>query len=163
MANLDQVKGAEPWGPCLRAREYVAAGAIYQGDFVKQDSAGKVAQAAASNACIGVALAYASGDGQKVLVADHPDQEFCIQSDSADVDAQTDIGLNYNIVVASANTTYRRSGMELDGDTGATNSNLPLKLLRIDPRANNALGANVDCVVKINNHQLAGGTGTEGV
>jgi hypothetical protein len=163
MANLDQVKGAEPWGGCLRVREYVASGAIYQGDFVTQEAGGRVAQAAATNALCGVALNYASAAGEKVLVADHPDQEFVIQSDDSTIDAQTDLGLNYDITVAAANTSYKRSGMELDGSTQATNSDLPLKALRIDPKVNNALGANVDVVVVINNHQLKGGTGTEGV
>jgi hypothetical protein len=163
MSNLNQPKGAEPWGNTLRVREYIAAAAIYQGDFVKQDAAGKVAQCAAGDAMIGVALNYASADGEKVLVADHPDQEFVVQADDATIDAQTDLGLNYNIVVASANTTYKRSGMQLDASTQATSSVLPLKCLRIDPKVNNALGNYVDVVVHINNHQLKGGTGTEGV
>jgi hypothetical protein len=164
MANLDQPKGAEPFGPVLRVMEYTAAAATYPGDFVKQESAGKVTPASASNACVGVALSYASGDGQKVLVANHPDQLFRVQSDDAtDPDAQTDIGLNYNIVVGTASTLYKRSAMELDGNTGATDSTLPLRLIMIDKAVNNALGANALCVVQINNHQLKGGTGTEGV
>lgn len=163
MANLDQAKGAEPWGGCLRIREYVASGAIYQGDFVTQEAGGRVAQAAATNALCGVAMNYASAAGEKVLVADHPDQEFVVQADDSTIDAQTDLGLNYDIVVASANTTYRRSGMQLDASTQATSSILPLKALRIDPKVGNALGSKVDVVVIVNNHQLKGGTGTEGV
>ncbi len=163
MANIDQVKGFEPAGPCLRSRPYVAAAACYPGDLLKQESGGRVTPAAASDACIGVALTYASAAGETVKVADHPDQEYFGQSDSADIDAQTDFGLNYNFTVASPNTTYKRSGMEVDGDTGATNSNYPLKVLRLDARVNNALGANAKVIFKINNHQLGQGTGTLGV
>ncbi len=162
MANKDIVKGAEPYGKVLRVRPYVAQAAVYPGDFLKKNAAGTVAQAAAADAVIGVAATYAAASGE-VLVYDHPDQEFIIQSDSADIDAQTDIGLNYDFVVASANTTYRRSGMELDGDTGATTATLPLKLQRIQPAPDNALGANVKCIVLINNHQLSAGTGSAGV
>lgn len=163
MANKDQVKGFEPKGPCLRSRPYTAAGAVYPGDLVKLTDAGKVAQAAASDACVGVALTYASGDGVTVQVADHPDQEFVGQSDDGTIDALTDMNLNYNFVVAAANTTFKRSGMEVDGSTGATNSNYPLKVLRLDPAIDNALGTNCKVILKINNHQLAAGTGTLGV
>jgi hypothetical protein len=162
MANRDIVDGAKPYGPCLRIRPYKAEAAVYPGDLLKQNAAGTVEQAAASNACIGVALTYAAAAGT-VLVADHPDQEFVMQVDTNDVDAQTDMGLNYNITVASANTTYRRSGMEIDGTTGATTATLPIKVLRALPAVDNALGANVKVICKINNHQLGSHTGTAGV
>lgn len=162
MANKDIVRGAEPFGRVYEMQPYEAEETIYAGDFVKKHADGTVAQAAASNALLGVAANYATA-GQTVMVFDHPDQLFLIQSDSADIDAQTDIGLNFNIVVASANTTYKRSGMELDGDTGATTDTLPLKLQRIAPAVDNALGANVKCVVRINNHQNGSHTGVIGV
>jgi hypothetical protein len=162
MANRDEVKGAEPKGPCLRAQRYIAAGTIYPGDFVKKDAAGKVAQAAASDALLGVALDYAVADGN-VLIADHPDQLFVVQADDDTVNAQTDIGLNYDITVAAGNATYKRSGMELDASTQATTATLPLRLVRIEPSVDNALGAQVKCVVLINNHQNGSHTGTAGV
>lgn len=155
MANRDEVKGAECYGPCLRQNVYQAAGTIYQGDFVKQDAGGGVVQAAAGNPCLGVAMNYAVSGGE-VMVADHPDQLFVIQSDDATVAGLTDIGLNYNIVVASGNTTYKRSGMELDGNTGVTDSNMPLRLLRLHPAVDNAYGANCKCIVKIQSHQHSG-------
>lgn len=162
MANADRPCGLEPFERVLRARDYKADGTIFPGDAVKLKDDGEVERAAASNALLGVALSYATA-GQKVLVADHPDQIFKVQSDSADVDAQTDINLNYNIVATAGDTTYRVSRMELDGDSGADTATLPLKLLKIDERVDNALGAAVDCIVVINNHQLKGGTGTAGV
>jgi hypothetical protein len=163
MANLDLPQGASPYGAVLSAKEYVAGAAVYPGDFVKMSGDGKIDPASAGDALLGVALGLAAADGQRVLVADHPDQRFLVQSDSADIDVQDDINLNYNIVATAANTTYKASRMELDGDTGATTATLPLKLLDINRSPKNALGANVECIVAINNHQLKGGTGTVGV
>jgi hypothetical protein len=160
MANKDQVKGFQPFGPVLRAQSYLAGGTVYEGDLVKQGGAGDVVAGTAGAAAIGVALNYATS-GQQVLVADHPDQMFVGQVDDSSVDAQTDLGLNYSLVAGSANTTYRTSGMEIDGDTQHTNV-LELKVLRILPAADNALGANVKCVCKINIHQL-GSVGVAGV
>ena len=162
MANPDRPNGFRPQGRVLRSRDYVAQAAVYPGDVVKMNAAGTVEQASAADAAIGVALTYAAASGT-VKVADHPDQCFVGQADGADVDAQTDILLNYQVLATSADTTYKVSRMEVDSSTGATNSNYPLKLIDVETRADNALGAQVDVIVKINNHQLAGGTGTTGV
>lgn len=162
MANLDRPRGAEPKGKPLRENAYVAGEAIYRGDLLKKANTGKVVRAAASDALIGVAAASAAAD-EKVLVWDHPDQQFVMQADGGDIDAQTDILLNYDFVVASPDTTYSISRTEVDSSTGDTTATLPLKLLAVDERPDNALGAQVDCIVKINNHQLASGTGTAGV
>jgi hypothetical protein len=153
MANKDQVQGLRPWGSVKSAKRYTAGGTVYPGDMVKMDANGLIVQCAASDSSIGVAMEYCTS-GNKVLVADHPDQKFIVQSDDNSIDAQTDIGLNYDIVVAAADTTYKRSGMELDGSTGATTATLPLRLLAVHESPDNALGANVDVIVKINNHQL---------
>lgn len=162
MANNDQPRGLQPVGGVKSANRYKAGSEIFPGDAVNQKNDGTVEQADASEALIGVALNYAAS-GEDVIVCDSPDQRYRVQADSDDVDAQTDIGLNYNIVATAGDSTYRQSRMELDGDSGDTTATLPLKLLAIDERPDNALGASVDCVVKINNHQLAGGTGTAGV
>jgi hypothetical protein len=163
MANRDEVKGIEPYGNCLRSRPYTGTAPIYQGDPVKLKSDGTIEVATAGDACVGVALTYCGTTGDEVLVADHPDQEFVVQSDDATIDAATDFNLNYNFVFGSASTLYRRSGVEIDGDSGATNSNKQAKVLRLLPRVSNALGTNAICVFKINNHQLGQGTGTLGV
>ena len=162
MANKDLVKGAEPFGRIYELQSYKAESTIYPGDFVKKNANGTVEPAAAAGAVVGVAMTYAAA-GSDVLVADHPDQKFIVQADEADLDAQTDIGLNYDIVVGTASSTYKRSGMELDSSTGATTATLPLKLVAISRAVDNALGANVKCVVRINNHQNAASTGTAGV
>lgn len=163
MANKDQPCGAKPKGELLRVRKYVSGGAVYPGDFVMKENTGKVIVGAATNALIGVAINYASGADKELLVADHPDQMFVVQADEADIDAQTDILLNADIVATAGNSSYKISRHELDSSTIATTATLPLKVLGVEPRVDNALGGQVDVVVKINNHQLAGGTGTAGV
>jgi hypothetical protein len=163
MANRDEPQGLRPFGVVKRCNPYVAGGAIYPGDLVKKDAAGKVVAGTAGAAAIGVAATKAAADGDEVMVYDDPQQMFAIQVAADEVDAQTDIGLNASIVAGSANTTYNVSGHELDGSTINTTATLELKILRIVPAQGNALGANVDCVVLINNHQLGQGTGSAGV
>jgi hypothetical protein len=162
MANRDEVRGAQPYGPLLRARPYTASGTVNEGDPLKLVNDGTVVIATAGDACMGICLSYGVAT-DTVIVADHPDQEFVAQSDDGTIDAATDMNLNYNFVFASPNTTYRRSGVEIDGDTGATNSNKQAKVLRLLPRADNALGTNAVVIFKINNHQFGQGTGTLGV
>lgn len=154
MANADIVAGARPYGRLYQMNAYTAESVIYKGDFVKKNGAGTIERAAATNAVVGVAMSNAAA-GEKCLVADHPEQQFVLQSDDATVDAQTDIGLNYDIVVGTASTTYKRSGMELDGDSGDVTNTRILRLLAVEPAVDNALGANVKCIVKINVHQNA--------
>lgn len=162
MPNKDQPSGLVPFGRVISSGSYTAGGTIYPGDAVKIVADGDVEVAAASDALLGVALNYAVS-GEQVLVCDDPAQKFIVQADGSDIDAQADINLNYNLLATAGNSDYKISRHELDSDTGATTATLPLKLLGIVARVDNALGAQVDCVVKINNHQLAGGTGTIGV
>lgn len=158
MANKNQPVGFEPFGQVLRASEYIAAAAIYPGDLVRKNADGKIARCAATESSTGVALSYAAADGAKVLVADHPDQRFIIQASSNQIDAQTDIGLNADVVVGSPNTTYKRSGMQLDSSTIATTQALVLKIQEVYKDIDNALGDKVDVIVSINQHQLAHNT-----
>lgn len=165
MANDNRPRGAEPYGKVLRSTNYVADAAIYPGDILETTSAGKV-QAISNGATgtpIGVALSYAAADGDSVAVADHPDQLYRIQADEADIDAQTDIGLNYDIVATAGNSTYKMSRMELDSDSGVTTDATPLRLVKIDDRPDNALGAQVDCIVRINLHGYTAADGSPGV
>ena len=160
MPNLNLVVGAQPSGRIYQANVYRAESVIYKGDFVKKNANGTIERAAATNALLGVALSDAAA-GQDCLVADNPEQQFRIQADDASVDAQTDIGLNYDIVVGTANTTYKRSAMQLDASTGATGATLQLRLLRIESAPDNELGDKAKCIVKINLHQNS--TGVAGV
>lgn len=161
MANKDRPNGLRPKGEPLRANKYTAGGAIYPGDCVKLDSAGKVVVASASNSLCGVAASYASADGAAVMVWDHPDQLFVAQADDATVDALADLNLNYNITATAGNSTYKMSRHEVDGNTGATDSTLPLRVLAATDEVGESLGSFAKVVCKINAHQLAGNT--EGV
>jgi len=167
MANADRPNGFQPYGPVLRLRPYIAKSTISRGDAVNRkagssDTAGgcEVEEADASEALIGVA-AHSAASGAAVLVWDHPDQEFMCQADESDIATNAKIGLNYNLVATDGSGGESRH--ELDSSTFATTATLPLRLLRIVPVANNAVGEFAKCIVKINNHQLAGGTGVAGV
>lgn len=166
MSNADRPSGFRPHGKVLRQRDYVADAAIYPGDLVERTAAGKV-QAMATGTdgsqLLGVAMSYAAADGDAVQVADHPDQLYVVQADGSDIDAQTDINLNYDVVVTAGNSTYKASRMELDSDSGATTAATPLNLIAIDPRPDNALGAQVDCIVKINMHVYGSDEGSAGI
>lgn len=167
MANPDRPRGFEPAGKARRTNEYVAGAAIAPGDMVALSADGKVDPVATGGAsyassCLGVAMTGASADGDAVQVSDHPDQEYKVQADGADIDAQTDIGLNYAILATDPDSTYNVSRQELDSDTGAGTNTLPLKLIRIDKAEGNALGAQVDCIVRINNNQLVADAGSTG-
>ena len=163
MANKDMPVGFAPKGASLRMNAYVAGGVVYPGDAVTLDATGRVAAATASQALCGIAGSYASAAGVDVSVHDHPDQLFVAQGDEAEIDAQTDMNLNYNIVATAGNATYKQSRMEIDSSTQATTATLPIKVLGLEPRVDNALGAQARVICKINNHQLAGGTGTDGI
>lgn len=162
MANVARPQGARPKGSPERMNSYVAGGDVYPGDLVKLDSSGRVVVAAASDALCGVCASKGIA-GDNISVWDDPKQLFIIGSNGANPDAQTDINLNYDFVAAAADTVFKISRMVLNQASGAATATLPLKLLGVEKRPNNDLGANADCIVRINNHQLAGGTGTVGV
>lgn len=161
MANKNQIQGLRPMGRIKSAAEYEAGSVIYPGDLVKHASDGQVDPCAAGDAAIGVALTYASAAGVKVMVCDDPDQKYIIQADDATIAAQGDLSLNYNITVGTASTLYKRSAMQLDSSTGATDSVLPLRALSIEKSVDNTFGSKAEVIVKINNHSL--GNKIEGV
>lgn len=154
MANANSPKGLRPYERALRLTPYVAGGTVYPGDAVHMEDDGKVDAATAAEALIGVAATYAT-DGQEVMVWDAPEQKFVVQADDGTTLAQTAIGLNYDIVATAGNTTYRQSRMELDSNTGATSSILPLRLMGVSREVDEVIGEFAKCVVVINNHQLA--------
>lgn len=160
MANANRPKGSQPYEDALRISPYVAAGTIYPGDVVRMDTAGAVAVASAdTNPNLGVSAEYATV-GQEVMVWDHPEQKFVIQADDGGSVsmAQTNAGLNYQIVATAGSSAYKQSRQELDASTAATNSNLPLRMLAIQPAIDNAAGVNAKVVVMLNNHQRKAGT-----
>lgn len=160
MANKIMSQGLIPNGQVRQANSYLAGATIYPGDLVRMDANGVIIRAAAdTTANIGVALSYATS-GQKVLVADDAEQEYSVTA-SGTVAAQTAMGLNYQIELGTASTLYKRSAMKLDAATGASDSNLPLRALRVDQTIDNALGPDAKVIVKMNNAQR--GNKVEGV
>ncbi len=172
MANADLPRGFRLHGEPLRVGIYIAAGTIYPGDMVKFHAGtssttkfrAQVEVAAATNPLCGMAMNYATV-GQKVRVADSPDQLFAGQASASEIDNQLDLGLNASILAAAGSATYKVSRQEIDSATIATTATLELKILGAIERQDgkNELGANVECIVKINNHQLGSSTGTLGV
>lgn len=153
MANKDMPCGAQPLGRILSANVYEAGSAIYPGDFVALASDGQIDAGSAGADIIGVALGYASAAGTRVLVSDHPDQRYVVQADGSDIDAQTDIGNNADILATAGNSTYKVSRHELDSSTITAGAG-QLTLLDIERRVGDAFGAQVKCVVKISEQQL---------
>jgi hypothetical protein len=143
----------------LRVSPYVAGGTVYPGDLVRQDNAGAIVAASAdTNPNIGVAAQYATS-GQECLVWDDPEQKFICQADdggSVSVN-QALMGLNVQIVATTGSTAFKQSRQELDASAAATNSNLPARMLAIQPAVSNAAGVNAKVVCMINNHQRKAG------
>lgn len=155
MANTARPCGFKPYERALRESTYVAGGTVYPGDAVKLNSDGKVVVAAAGDALLGVACNYAAADGSEVKVWDDPDQKFEASADaggSVSV-AQSDVGLNADILATSASTAYKKSRHEIDISTKATTA-AQLRLLAILPAVDNAAGERARVVCMINEHQL---------
>lgn len=160
MANANRAKGLQPYEDIKRESPYVAGGTIYPGDVVRMDNAGKVVAASADTSPnIGVSAQYATS-GQECKVWDHPEQKFVCQADDdgAVSISQSNAGLNYQIVATTGSTAYKQSRQELDASSAATDSNLPLRMLAIQPAVDNAAGVNAKVVVVLNNHQRKAGT-----
>jgi hypothetical protein len=152
MANQDRPKGFEPYGEVKSTLRCQAGSKVVAGELVARADDGAV-DAWASGDVLGVALSTAQAAGDTVLVSDSNDQKYICQADAGDIDAQTDIGLNYDVVATAEDSTYDIARMELDSSSGATTATLPIKLVEVDKRPDNAFGANVDCIVKINVNQ----------
>lgn len=167
MANYDQPQGLRPYGDVKSLNVYQSGSAVYPGDALKRDANGQVVPVAVDGSayaasCCGVAMSYASASGQDVIVSDNPNQYYIVQADSTEIDAQTDMNLNYKILATAPDTTYKKSLMELQSSSAATTATYPLRLISIYRDVKNALGAQVDCIVKINAHEQ-NSVGTDGI
>lgn len=102
-----------------------------------------------------------------VYVADAPDLVFEVQATNAGNSysfAVADIGQNCNLHAGAGSTTTGTSGHSADLNDKGTTATLPLRVLGTVQRVDNdPTGAFTKILVKINNHQLNGGTGTAGV
>lgn len=163
MANLDRPRGFECKGVPLRVNKYQSSAACYPGDLIALGTGGQVAPAAAGALILGVCLSYASASGQDVMVADHPDQLIVGQVAGSEIDAQTDIGNTANHIANSPSTTYKMSRHEVDASGLSDSATNGLRILGIMERPNNALGANVEVICAINEHQFGPAIANAGV
>jgi hypothetical protein len=97
------------------------------------------------------------------FVVDDPDALFEIQSAATGSVVQTVVGNNADIVYTSGSTKTGISAVEISGTTAATSAQLRIVGFSGDPD-NNTLGtgsasANVNMIVKINEHFYAQTTG----
>lgn len=185
MANKDASFGLRPARMMSGApysggqsRYRIASGAttpIFQGDLVKQLTAGVIGRVAASSTVpvIGVLNGVEYTDpstGKQVyknyypgsisasdiiaFVVDGPEVVFEVQSD--DTFPVADLFGNFDIVDQSTtgDTKSGKSRMELDLSTGATATTLPLKAIDIsqDPDNDDVATSNTNVMVVIQNH-----------
>lgn len=155
MANGDRPNGFRPYGPILTpAGFYTAGGTIYPGDAVRMGSGGTVVTAAAGETILGMAEGKAVS-GEKVKVFDNPSQKFIGQIAASEINEQTDIGNNCEILATAGSSAYNLSRMEVDGSTQTAAGSAQVQILEVLPAVGNALGANVQVIFRINEHQLA--------
>lgn len=103
--------------------------------------------------------------GMYVLIKPSNNQDVyrCQADDASGILADVDIGLNAAIVVGSGSTFNGMSGMQLQTSSKATTATLQLKIIGFDDRPSNQSGVQYqDVLVRINNAELSGGTGTAG-
>lgn len=86
------------------------------------------------------------------FVSDHPDQQYTIIDDGANLLAVTSVGLNANLTVGTVNAFTGLDSTTLDTSTPATDATFQLKILSLSNRQNNELALSAEWVVKINNH-----------
>lgn len=163
MANPDRPQGLRPFGEVKMAIKKTAGAAVYPGDAVHLEADGLVDPAAAGEDVYGVALEYASASGEEILVSVDPNQLYIAQADGADIDAQTDIGNLCDLLATAGDATYKTSRMEIDSSTIGTGSGGQLVIVGLHPRVGNALGAQADVLVKINENQVFGETDFAGI
>jgi hypothetical protein len=159
-----------------------ASGNIFSGDLVKMTSAGTILVAGATdNPVLGVfrGCQYTDSNGDVIysaywpdgtvtsdavaFVVDDPDALFEIQSAATGSVVQTVVGNNADTVYTSGSTKTGISAVEISGTTAATSAQLRIVGISTDPD-NSTLGtgaasANVNVIVKINEHFYAQTTG----
>ncbi len=94
------------------------------------------------------------------LVVDSPDVIFEVQEDSTGNDvAVTQVGNNFDIAYTAGNGTTGISAVELDSSDASGTAAAQLRILRLVPRPDNALGTNAKWHVVINEHSFKSTTG----
>lgn len=122
-----------------------------------------------SGAVLGVAAEYKAANAggatatKMIAVYSDPAQEFTAQCDNGTGTATSEAAVGLNITFLTGTAVNRRSIEELDESSATTTATLPLKIMGLQNIPNNAYGEFNRFIVKINNHQLKGGTGTAGI
>ena len=184
MANQDAAFGMRAIGKVGQNRdnqglsEYsiaASATAIYQGDAVKMANTGTIVVAGAGGAITGVlnGIFYTDANTNKPTWANHlaasntatdivgfisddPYERYEIQSNNAGASALTDVFNVADIVYAAGSSPDFVSKVELDDSTLAAGSSATLQILGLskDPSNNTVGAANVNWIVRINEHEL---------
>ena len=178
MANTDKAHGfriiGRIGGGSLRLRKYTLAAAntaIGKGMIVQMTNAGTVDIGATgmTTTLLGIAAHYcaASKGGTSdpyVLVYDQPDLVMEAQTDdgTGTGTAQTAVGLNAEIIVGSLDSTTHESTAEIDEDSVANTSTLPLGIIGLYPDPKNAFGEFNRLLVIFNHHKYKS-VGVQGI
>ena len=152
-----------------------ASGNIFSGDLVKMTSAGTILVSGAGDESIGIfrGCSFTNSSGDTIFsshfpdgtvsadivafVEDDPNAVFEIQS--AGSPAQTDVGLNADISYTAGSTKTGMSAMELSGTTAATTATFRIMGFSSDPDNSTTGSANVNVIVKFNEHFYVDPTG----
>jgi|TARA_R110002020_G_scaffold316116_1_gene531188 hypothetical protein len=184
MANKDAPFGMKPIGKVGQNRdnqglsEYdiaASATAIYFQDPVTMVNTGTIGVAAAGNSLLGVLTGIFFTDAStskptfanhldasnaatdiKGFITDDPYERFEIQSNNSGASATTDIFNVADIVYAAGSSPDYVSQVELNDSTLAAGSSATLQILGLskDPDNSDVGSANVNWVVRINEHLL---------
>ena len=184
MANKDAAFGLRAIGKVGQNRdnqglsEYsiaASATAIYQWDPVEMAATGTITVAAATDTLLGSlnGVFYTDASTSKPtwanhlnasntatdtvgFVSDDPYERFEIQSNNAGASNANDVFAVADIAYAAGSTPDYISGVELNDSTIANGSSATLQILGAskDPSNNDVGSANVNWVVRINEHEL---------
>ncbi len=184
MANQDSAFGLKAIGKVGQNRdnqglsEYsiaASATAIYQNDPVEMAATGTITVAAATDTLLGSlnGVFYTDASTSKPtwanhlnasntatdivgFVSDDPYERFEIQSNNAGASNANDVFAVADIAYAAGSTPDYISGVELNDSTIANGSSATLQILGAskDPSNNDVGSANVNWVVRINEHEL---------
>ena len=178
--------GSAPGGTTGTTKYSITSGAsaIFTGDPVKPKADGSIEVATAGDPIRGIFLGcfytdpstgkprynntFPNGTAASdaiAFVADDPDQLYIAQQDSVGSNlVAADLNQNCDLVFGAGSTTSGISGVEIDSSSKNTTAALQVKLIDFyDVPSNDATANNSVFVVKINNHDMSGGTGTAGL
>jgi hypothetical protein len=178
-----RLRNGAPWDGPLRTYHVPVgnATALYVGDPVIITGTGDpsgypdvgIATAGATNRITGVIVGFrptapfspykylpASTEGY-VLVCDDPNVLYEVQESGTS--AVTAIGQNFNLVAGAGNAFTGLSGWQMDSTSGGTGATLQVRLIELQHRADNDVGANAKWLVAINLPTETGAAGSLGV